>query len=162
PLAQELTRVGPAAGAIAVGVISLFNGMGRLLWGTLSDRLGRAPTFLVLFLLQAVAFAAVPAVDDFAVLLVPAAVIALCFGGGCGTMPAFATDGFGPKNAGAIYGAMLTAWSAGAIAGPVLIAAVPYRTALTLIAGMVAVAAILPIAFTVLVGRDSLAQILPW
>jgi MFS family permease len=72
-------------------------------------------------------------------------------------MPAFATDVFGPKNAGAIYGAMLTAWSAGAIAGPLLIAAVPYRPALTLIAGMLAVAAVLPIAFTMLVGRDILA-----
>jgi MFS transporter, OFA family, oxalate/formate antiporter len=157
PLAQELTRVGPATGALAVCVISLFNGLGRLLWGALSDRLGRARTFLALFLVQAAAFAALPAVDHFAVLLVPAAVIALCYGGGFGTMPAFATDVFGPKNAGAIYGAMLTAWSAGAIAGPLLIAALPYRMALTSIAGMLAVAAVLPLVFTVLVQRSGLS-----
>ena len=42
PLAQELTQVGPALGALAVCVISLFNGIGRLFWGALSDRLGRA------------------------------------------------------------------------------------------------------------------------
>ena len=40
---------------------------------------------------------------------------------GFGTMPAFAADFFGPKNAGTIYGAMLTAWSAGGIVGPILI-----------------------------------------
>ena len=162
PLAQELTRVGPATGAMAVSVISLFNGIGRLMWGALSDRFGRAPIFLALFLVQAAAFVAMPAVNDFAVLLVPAALVALCYGGGFGTMPAFATDVFGPKNAGAIYGAMLTAWSAGAIAGPLLIAALPYRAALTSIAGMLAVAAVLPIVFTMLVGRESLAGILPW
>ena len=151
PLAQELTQVGPALGAVAVCVISLFNGLGRLFWGALSDRLGRPRTFLALFLLQAAAFAALPAVDHFAALLVPAAVIALCYGGGFGTMPAFATDVFGAQNAGTIYGAMLTAWSAGAIVGPLLIAALPYGTALTLIAGMLSLAAALPLVFSALV-----------
>jgi OFA family oxalate/formate antiporter-like MFS transporter len=150
PLAQELTQVGPALGALAVCVISLFNGLGRLFWGALSDRLGRPRTFLALFLLQTAAFAALPAVDHFAVLLVPAAMIALCYGGGFGTMPAFASDVFGAKNSGTIYGAMLTAWSAGAIAGPLLIAALPYRTALTLIAAMLALAAALPTLFNAL------------
>jgi OFA family oxalate/formate antiporter-like MFS transporter len=157
PLAQELTGVGPALGAIAVCLISLFNGIGRLFWGAISDRLGRAATFLVMFLLQACAFVALPAVDQFWLLLVPAAVIALCYGGGFGTMPAFATDVFGAKNAGTIYGAMLSAWSAGAIAGPLLIAAVPYRTALPVIAGMLACAAILPVLFSALVQRAATA-----
>jgi OFA family oxalate/formate antiporter-like MFS transporter len=157
PLAQELTGVGPALGAIAVCLISLFNGIGRLFWGALSDRLGRAATFLVMFLLQACAFTALPAVDQFWLLLVPAAVIALCYGGGFGTMPAFATDVFGAKNAGTIYGAMLSAWSAGAFAGPLLIAAVPYRTALPVIAGMLACAAILPVLFNALAQRAGAA-----
>jgi OFA family oxalate/formate antiporter-like MFS transporter len=153
PLAQELTDVGPAVAALAVCVIALFNGIGRLFWGTLSDRIGRAHTFVALFLLQGVAFATMPAIDHFGTLLVPAAVIALCYGGGFGTMPAFASDVFGPKNAGTIYGTMLTAWSAGAIAGPLLIAAVPYRVALPVIAIMLAVAAILPLIFMGLVRR---------
>ncbi len=157
PLAQELTQVGPALGAIAVCLISLFNGIGRLFWGAISDRLGRAATFLVMFLLQACAFMALPVVDQFWLLLVPAAVIALCYGGGFGTMPAFATDVFGAKNAGTIYGAMLSAWSAGAIAGPLLIAAVPYRTALPVIAGVLACAAILPVLFNALVQRGGAA-----
>jgi len=153
PLAQELTQVGPATGATAVCVISLFNGMGRLVWGAVSDRVGRQNAFMAMFLLQTVAFAALPAVDQFWLLLAPAAVIALCYGGGFGTMPAFATDVFGPKNAGAIYGAMLTAWSAGAIVGPLFIAAVPYRTALPVIACMLAVSAVLPALFNVLPQR---------
>jgi OFA family oxalate/formate antiporter-like MFS transporter len=160
PLAQELTHVGPAVAALAVCVIALFNGLGRLFWGTLSDRLGRANTFVALFLLQGIAFAAMPAIDHFGALLVPAAVIALCYGGGFGTMPAFASDVFGARNAGTIYGTMLTAWSAGAIVGPLLIAAVPYRVALPVIAIMLAVAAILPLIFAGLVRRGGSARTL--
>jgi OFA family oxalate/formate antiporter-like MFS transporter len=147
PLAQELTQVGPALGAAAVGAIALFNGLGRLLWGTLSDSIGRARTFLTLFLIQAIAFALIPAIDGFAVLLVPFAIVAICYGGGFGTMPAFASDVFGARNAGTIYGAMLSAWSAGAIAGPMLISTVPARTALALIAVLLAIATALPLAF---------------
>ena len=153
PLAQELTQVGPALAAIAVCVISLFNGLGRLVWGTLSDKIGRSRTFMALFLLQTAAFALLPFAGHFVGLLIPLALIALCYGGGFGTMPAFTTDVFGAKNAGTIYGAMLTAWSAGAIVGPLLIAAVPYRTALPLIAAMLAIAAFLPLLFEALVQR---------
>jgi OFA family oxalate/formate antiporter-like MFS transporter len=164
PLAQEFTAVGPALGAVTVCLISLFNGLGRLFWGSLSDRIGRAATFLALFVLQTAAFLLLPTSDHFAAFLIPVAVIALCYGGGFGTMPAFAADVFGAKNAGTIYGAMLTAWSAGAIAGPLLIAAVPYRTALPLIAAMLAAAAVLPLAFHILVrhgGRASVERLLP-
>ena len=155
PLTQELLHVGSGLAALTVCLISLFNGFGRLFWGTLSDRIGRPSTFLALFLLQAGAFVLLPALDHFAAFLVPVAVIALCYGGGFGTMPAFATDVFGTKNAGAIYGAMLTAWSAGAIVGPLLIASIPYRTALSLIAGMLVLAAGLPLLFQALVQRTS-------
>ena len=153
PLTQELLHVGSGLAALTVCLISLFNGIGRLFWGTLSDRIGRPSTFLALFLLQAAEFVLLPALGHFAAFLVPVAVIALCYGGGFGTMPAFATDVFGAKNAGAIYGAMLTAWSAGAIAGPLLIATIPYRTALSVIGGMLVLAAGLPLLFHALVQR---------
>ncbi len=43
------------------------------------------------------------------------------YGGGFSTIPAFLADMFGAENVGAIHGAILTAWSAAAIAGPVII-----------------------------------------
>jgi MFS transporter, OFA family, oxalate/formate antiporter len=46
----------------------------------------------------------------------------MCYGGGFGTMPAFAADYFGPKNVGPIYGLMLTAWGFASAFGPLLIA----------------------------------------
>ncbi len=146
PLAQDFAGVDARSAAFLVSIISIFNGIGRLFWGSLSDRIGRPATFFGIFALQVIAFAALSSVSDFGVLLVTAAVIALCYGGGFGTMPAFAADIFGSKNAGTIYGAMLTAWSAGAIAGPMLITMVPYRSALVLIAVILSAATLLPMA----------------
>ena len=46
----------------------------------------------------------------------------MCYGGGFGTMPAFAADYFGSKSVGPIYGLMLNAWGCGSAIGPLLIA----------------------------------------
>jgi MFS transporter, OFA family, oxalate/formate antiporter len=59
-------------------------------------------------------------------------------------MPAFTADFFGPKNAGIIYGVMLTAWSAGAVVGSLLISSLSYETALFIIAGIMLVSVALP------------------
>jgi OFA family oxalate/formate antiporter-like MFS transporter len=146
-LAQELTGVGAALGAFVVSVFSLCNGLGRLFWGTLSDRLGRAKTVFLIFSLQIPVFALMPAIHDFALLLLPVAIIALCYGGGFGIMPAFTTDVFGPKNSGAIYGMMLTAWSTGAIAGPLVIISMPYHFALPAIACLLVAGSALAMSF---------------
>lgn len=151
PLAQKFTGVGALTAALIVSVISIFNAVGRLFWGWLSDAIGRPFTFLSLFVIQFIVFAIMPSISSFTLLLVPAAIIGLCYGGGFGTMPAFAADFFGPKNAGTIYGAMLTAWSAGGIVGPILIASFgttknpDYRTPLYIIAVIMLVSAALPL-----------------
>jgi hypothetical protein len=48
-------------------------------------------------------------------------VVFTMYGGGFATIPAFLADIFGPENVGAIHGALLTAWSAAAIVGPMII-----------------------------------------
>ena len=159
PLAQKFTGVGAVTAALLVSVIGIFNGAGRLFWGWLSDGIGRPFTFLSMFVIQAIVFAILPSISSFALLLVPAAIIALCYGGGFGTMPAFAADFFGPKNAGTIYGAMLTAWSAGGILGPILITSFgttsnpDYATPLYIIAGIMLVSAALPLVARALARR---------
>jgi OFA family oxalate/formate antiporter-like MFS transporter len=74
----------------------------------------------------------------------------MCYGGGFGTMPAFAADYFGSKNVGPIYGLMLTAWGFASAFGPLLIAYMRqasgnYHGALHTIAGIVAVSMLVPI-----------------
>ncbi len=74
-------------------------------------------------------------------------------------MPAFAADFFGPKNAGTIYGAMLTAWSAGGIVGPILITSfgsaksIDYVTPLYIIALIMLVSTVLPLVARALARR---------
>ena len=48
--------------------------------------------------------------------------ILLCYGGGFGTMPSFILDLFGSKVMPAVYGTILTAWSAAGVVGPQLVA----------------------------------------
>lgn len=145
PLAQSFTHVTAGVASALVITISIFNGAGRLFWGWLSDSIGRPFAFLSMFVIQIIAFALTPFIGDFAVLFIPASIIGLCYGGGFGTMPAFAADFFGPKNAGTIYGAMLTAWSAGGIVGPLLIASIDYRTTLFILAALMLVSCALPL-----------------
>jgi OFA family oxalate/formate antiporter-like MFS transporter len=122
PMAQEITKVTPAIAAGLVGIISIANGSGRFLWAWLSDAIGRRQVFLTMFLLQTVLFFLLSRAVNFTLLTILAAVVLLCYGGGFGTMPAFAADYFGPSNVGSIYGLMLTAWGFAGVAGPALIA----------------------------------------
>jgi OFA family oxalate/formate antiporter-like MFS transporter len=144
PLAVQFTAVTAGVASTLVVTISIFNGAGRLFWGWLSDYIGRPYTFLCLFVIQIVAFLVTPLIGNFALLFIPASLVGLCYGGGFGTMPAFTADFFGPKNAGTIYGIMLTAWSAGGILGPLLIGGMDYKTALYVIAGIMVVSCALP------------------
>ena len=150
PMAQEITHVPPTIAAGLVGIISIANGSGRFLWAWLSDFIGRRYVFLTMFLLQTVLFFLLTRAEDFTVLTVLAAVVLLCYGGGFGTMPAFAADYFGPSNVGSIYGLMLTAWGFAGVVGPALIAHLREQTghygqALHVIAVITLVSTILPL-----------------
>jgi OFA family oxalate/formate antiporter-like MFS transporter len=120
-------------------------------WAWLSDRIGRMRAFLGMLALQAVCFAVLPHAAAFAVFAVLAALIYLAYGGGFGTMPATAADYFGTPNAGAVYGAMIVAWSIGGVVGPLLTAALyeannqSYTVPFTVIAVMALVALVLPL-----------------
>jgi len=128
PMAQEISNVSAATAAGMVGLISIANGSGRFLWAWLSDSIGRRSVFLIMFGIQAVAFLLLSQVHQFALLSMLAFVILLCYGGGFGTMPAFATDYFGPGQIGSIYGLMLTAWGCAAVFGPSLVAEIRQAT----------------------------------
>ena len=137
-----------AAGMI--GVVSIGNALGRVFWAWASDVITRKATFFVMFLIQALLFWFLPGITSASILTVVAFIILLCYGGGFGTMPAFAADYFGAKNVGPIYGLMLTAWGFASAFGPLLIAYLrqangTYRGALHIIAGVMLVSAVLPV-----------------
>ncbi len=150
PMFQELGHVSAVVAAGMVGIVSIGNAFGRVFWAWISDMATRRWTFLVMFLIQAVLFWIFPILASVVALTVVAFAVLMCYGGGFGTMPAFAADYFGSKNVGPIYGLMLTAWGFASAFGPLLIAYMrqssgSYRGALHVIAAVMALSILLPI-----------------
>src|SRR6202048_1506064 len=149
PIFQELTKVSAVTAASMVGIVSIGNAFGRVFWAWASDSITRRATFAGMFLGQAVLFWFLPSISSPVILTLVSFVILMCYGGGFGTMPAFAADYFGSKNVGPIYGLMLTAWGFASAFGPLLIAYMrqssgTYRGALHVIAAVMAVSVVLP------------------
>jgi OFA family oxalate/formate antiporter-like MFS transporter len=150
PLFQELARVTAVAAAGMVGVASIGNAFGRVFWAWASDSITRRATFVVMFIAQVILFWALPSITSASVLTIVAFIVLMCYGGGFGTMPAFAADYFGSRNVGPIYGLMLTAWGFASAFGPLLIAYLrqasgSYGEGLHVIAGVMAVSVLLPL-----------------
>lgn len=151
PIMRELTLAPPATALAVYGLIALFNGLGRLFWGAISDRIGRNLAYLLIYGTQAVIFFVVGGLHSLPVVALLFAVVLLDYGGGFGTMPSFTADYFGTKYMGVNYGWILLAWGAGGIAGPVFVAIVKDRTgsfsgALPVIAVTLLLSTILPLA----------------
>ena len=108
-------------GATLIAVSSLCNGVGRLFWGLLSDRLGRVKVFRILLASQMVVFGVLMTERNPYVFSVLVCYVLLCFGGGFATMPSFVLDVFGPQKMSTIYGTILTAWAAAGICGPLYV-----------------------------------------
>jgi OFA family oxalate/formate antiporter-like MFS transporter len=149
--AQDIAGVTAATASGFVGIMGLFNGAGRIFWAALSDKIGRMIAFVGMLAAQAVCFLLLPHVAAFAVFAILGALVYLAYGGGFGTMPATAADFFGTPNAGAIYGAMIVAWSIGGVVGPLLLARLyeasdqTYGTPFTIIGIIAAVSILLPL-----------------
>ena len=108
-------------GATLIAISSLCNGVGRLFWGLLSDHIGRVSVFRILLASQMVVFGILMTERDPWIFSALICYIMLCFGGGFATMPSFILDVFGSKKMSAIYGAVLTAWAAAGIFGPLYV-----------------------------------------
>ena len=111
-----------AAGATLIAISSIFNGLGRFVWGSVSDKIGRMPTFRILLALQAVIFGLLIFVREPVVFSVLVCIVLLCYGGGFGVLPSLTKDMYGSKLMSSLYGALLTAWGVGGIIGPQIVA----------------------------------------
>ena len=113
-----------AAAAGFVGLLSIFNMVGRIVWASGSDALGRKRTYAIFFAFGTVLYAIVPTlghVGNLPLFVLCYGLIISMYGGGFATIPAYLRDLFGTLNVGAIHGRLLTAWSAAGVVGPVLV-----------------------------------------
>ena len=104
-------------GAAAVGWLAIFNALGRIVWGAVSDRVGRTMTFVAMFTLQAVTLFLLAGMDTELTLAVAASVVGFNFGGNFALFPSATADLFGSGNLGANYGWVFTSYGIAGVVG---------------------------------------------
>ena len=155
PMAQEYAGMTVVAAATMVGIMGLFNGVGRIGWASFSDIIGRPAMYTIFFAIQVVAFFVLPTATNPIVFQGLIFLILSCYGGGFATIPAYIGDVFGTKQLGAIHGYILTAWAAAGMAGPLFAAwartvSDNYNVTLYFFAGLLVIALI----FSFLIQKD--------
>lgn len=118
PLMQEVLHYSPMQAAAAVGLIGIFNGLGRFFWSSLSDYLGRINVYIIFFSFQLIAFFTLASINKEWLFLFMIFTVVTIYGGGFACLPAFLSDLFGIKQLGAIHGLVLTAWGFAGFFGP--------------------------------------------
>jgi OFA family oxalate/formate antiporter-like MFS transporter len=112
PLVRQMALTGAAFSAgTALGLMSLFNGLGRLAWGTLSDRLGRKTTAGAMFAVEMIAcLFFLRSASHFWEAVLGLCIAGFAYGGYLALMPSFTADYFGSRHLGANYGILFSAW----------------------------------------------------
>jgi hypothetical protein len=125
------TIVDGAFAATYVFMISLFNMLGRFIWASSSDYIGRRNTYWIFFALGIALYLSIPFVAQqvsaspnvlwLVVFYAATMIIFTMYGGGFATIPAYLADMFGTRYVGGIHGRLLTAWSLAGVLGPLSI-----------------------------------------
>jgi MFS family permease len=124
PMCQDMFGVSPIVAGGFVGLLSIFNMLGRFLWSSASDLTGRKVIYCVYFLLGCSLYCLIPfsqRANSVALFVAITCVIISMYGGGFATIPAYLRDLFGTAQVGAIHGRIITAWSVAAVLGPQLV-----------------------------------------
>lgn len=117
-------QIGWEAGFVLVILIAIFNTLGRILGGSISDKIGRINLMKSIFILQGVNMFLFPLYINVGLLSLGVIIAGLCYGAGFSVFPAATTDLYGIKNFGTNYGLMFTGWGLGGIIGPMTAATI--------------------------------------
>ena len=121
-LGKEVVGMSAAQATMFVAVIGLFNGLGRLFWSSISDKIGCWTTFMLFMGINGICFTLIPSFSTNSISFqMLTYVIIAGYGAGFATMPSFVKSIYGTENFGQVLGYILTAWSAAAFAGPLLL-----------------------------------------
>jgi OFA family oxalate/formate antiporter-like MFS transporter len=102
-----------------VGILAIFNALGRVFWGKISDLLDRPRAMMIMYLAQGMAFMLLISVDTTFMIFLASAWVGLNFGGNFALFPSATSDYFGTKHVGINYGLIFTAYGVAGILGPV-------------------------------------------
>lgn len=116
PIAQEMARFSKETAAIGVSVLAIFNTLGRIFWGRVSDSIGRTRALSLMFLINTIAiigYFLIPAVP--VIFWLGIALVGSSFGGYLAIYPAVTADYYGTKYSGINYGLVFTAYGVGGL-----------------------------------------------
>ncbi|MCG3752335.1 OFA family MFS transporter [Amycolatopsis sp. Poz14] len=115
--------VGAASAAGFVALLSLTNMLGRFVWSSASDLVGRKNIYRFYLGVGALLYLVIALTTNGSklVFVLCAMLILSFYGGGFSTLPAYLKDLFGTYQVGAIHGRLLTAWSAAGVLGPLIV-----------------------------------------
>jgi OFA family oxalate/formate antiporter-like MFS transporter len=113
-------QAGIQAGFVFVALLAVGNAAGRIVAGTLSDRIGRTWTMFIVFIFQAILMFFLQGLDTYGTLFLASVLIGFNYGANLSVFPSATKDYFGMKNFGVNYGFVFTAWGVGGVLGPVL------------------------------------------
>lgn len=103
----------------AMAIYAILNGLGRIIWGMVSDKIGRRTSIFLMCLLQGIIMLLLYRLgSSTATFIVAAAIIGFNFGGNFALFPAATADFFGNKTVGKNYGFVFFAYGIAGIAGP--------------------------------------------
>lgn len=118
PIAQRLLGMSPQEAAVVVGFVALANTLGRIFWGGLSDKLGRFPVMLAIFVVLGISLVALSQVASYGAVLLSLLLIAMCYGGFMGMMASVTADAFGARHLGVNFGVMFLTLGLASVIGP--------------------------------------------
>jgi OFA family oxalate/formate antiporter-like MFS transporter len=125
--------------------LSIFNSAGRIVWGAVSDKLGRIITMILMFGTLGVAMFFFGIQTEFLFLLIGACTIGFCFGGNFALFPSATDDYFGTKNLGRNYGLVFTAYGVAGALGPFIAGVLEYEDAFPILGILAFIAAALAV-----------------
>lgn len=117
-IAQEHLGYTLAAATGIVMIVSIGNTLGRIFWGSVSDKLGRYPTVSLMFITSSIGLVLLFLNIQSIISVIGIVIIALCYGGFLGIFPGITADTWGSKYNGSNYGFMFSACAVAGFIGP--------------------------------------------
>ncbi|WP_287387839.1 L-lactate MFS transporter [Lachnospira sp.] len=119
-VAQHMVGLSAVAASLAVSVLALFNALGRIVAGFVSDKIGRINTLFLACILAVIGLLCLYFSGMGTVILfyIGLSIVGISYGAFMGVYPGFTADQFGPKNNSVNYGIMFIGFAIAGYFGP--------------------------------------------
>lgn len=128
PIGQQMFKLSPMDAAFFVSLVAISNALGRVVFGAISDKVGRSNTIMVMYVISALAMLNLTFTGSVIGFAVSGIGVGAVFGGFMSTMPSIISERYGLKYFGVNYGITFIGFSLAAIFGPMTAATVRQST----------------------------------